>query len=308
MALGETIGPGQLGVLINQVVSPRDEADAKVAQKALKAAAVRMPDAEDTARQLALALPNAPLKAQASLLSIIGAVGGKKALETIDAAVAGSNAELQDVGSQLLGQWMTADAGPVLLKLSKSGPKEYRVRVLRGYIRIAKQFKMPIAERAEMCQQALDAATRPEEQKLILGVLEVFPSVETLRLAIKASQLPGLKDDAVYSAMKIAQKLGGDDPAVRELLAQIGLEPLKVEIIKAEYGAGGSQKDVTALVQQGAGIMPLISLKKPNYNEAFGGDPAPQTPKELKISYRINGKPGEALFAENSLIVLPMPK
>ena len=262
----------------------------------------------DGQRNWPLAMPSAALKAQAALLSIIGAVGGKKALDSIDTAIAGTNAELQDIGTKLLGEWMTADAGPVLLKLAKTGPKEYRVRALRGYIRIAKQFKMPIPERAEMCQQALEAATRPEEQKLVLGILEVFPSVETLRLAIKASQLPGLKDDAVRSAMKIAQKVGGDAEGVRELLAQIGLEPMKVEIIKAEYGAGGSQKDVTPLLQQAAGIMPLLSLKKPNYNEAFGGDPAPNTPKQLKITYKINGKPGEAQFAENDVILLPMPK
>jgi hypothetical protein len=28
----------------------------------------------------------------------------------------------------------------------------------------------------------------------------------------------------------------------------------------------------------------------------------------LKVQYRINGKPGEASFAENAVIMLPMPK
>jgi hypothetical protein len=54
--------------------------------------------------------------------------------------------------------------------------------------------------------------------------------------------------------------------------------------------------------------MPLITLPSPTYSASFGGDPAPGTAKQLKVQYRINGKAGEASFAENSVIVLPMPK
>jgi hypothetical protein len=39
-----------------------------------------------------------------------------------------------------------------------------------------------------------------------------------------------------------------------------------------------------------------------------GGDPLPGSVKRLKIQYRIKGKVGEASFAENALILLPMPK
>ena len=41
---------------------------------------------------------------------------------------------------------------------------------------------------------------------------------------------------------------------------------------------------------------------------SFGGDAAPGSPKQLKIQYRLNGKAGEATFAENDVIVLPVPK
>jgi hypothetical protein len=54
--------------------------------------------------------------------------------------------------------------------------------------------------------------------------------------------------------------------------------------------------------------MPLVVLASPNYNEAFGGDPAPNVPKQLKIQYKIDGKPGEVTLSENATILLPMPK
>jgi hypothetical protein len=49
-------------------------------------------------------------------------------------------------------------------------------------------------------------------------------------------------------------------------------------------------------------------LPKANYNASFGGDPAPNVVKQLKVSYRINGKAGEATFGENEVVLLPMPE
>jgi hypothetical protein len=51
----------------------------------------------------------------------------------------------------------------------------------------------------------------------------------------------------------------------------------------------------------------VITLPVP-YNAAFGGDPVPNTAKQLKVQYRINGKAGEATFPENAVIDLPNPK
>jgi hypothetical protein len=49
-------------------------------------------------------------------------------------------------------------------------------------------------------------------------------------------------------------------------------------------------------------------LRTQSYNTSFDGDPAPGIVKQLTIRYRMNGKPGEASFPENALIILPMPK
>ena len=83
---------------------------------------------------------------------------------------------------------------------------------------------------------------------------------------------------------------------------------MKVEIIKAEYGAGTTFKDVTALLRQHVRDFPLIVLPSPSYNSAFDGDPVPGTVKQLKVQYRINGKAAEASFPENATILLPVPE
>jgi hypothetical protein len=235
-------------------------------------------------------------------------VGGTKALATVGAAAKSNSDPLQDASTRLLGEWMTADAAPVLLDLAKSAPGEkYQVRSMRGYLRIARQFDLPERERIEMCRNVL-AEARPAEQKLVLDVLKRYPSPGMLALAIEAMRVSALKEDASQAAMVIAQNLAGKGVNVSDQLAKAGFEPVKVEIVKAEYGAGSTQKDVTAVLQKYAGNLPLIALPSNGYNANFGGDPVPGSVKQLKVQYRINGKPGQATFAEDAVILLPAPK
>jgi hypothetical protein len=308
-ALGATVGPKNLGILISQATGAKDAADQEVAGRALRAACLRMPDREACAAQLAAAMPGAPLAIQATIVEILGAMGGAKALETIDVAMRSNEPRLQDAGSRVLGEWMSVDAAPVLLNLLKNAAEDkYRLRALRGYIRLARQFAMPDGQRAEMCQVALNAASRPEEQKLVLAVLERYPSLDALKVAAKATEIPALRGEAKRVALAIAEKLGDQGAKARDVLAASGLEPVQVEIVKAEYGAGSSQIDVTQSLQKWVDKLPLIMLPSPTYNDSFGADPAPGEAKTLKVQYRINGKSGDASFAENALIVLPMPK
>ena len=143
---------------------------------------------------------------------------------------------------------------------------------------------------------------------MVLDVLERFPSTDGLAVAFHARKVPALKDDATRVALGLIQKLGDKAGDAGELLAKLELDPMKVEIVKAEYGAGAEQKDVTEVLKRQVRDVPLITLPSPNFSESFGGDPVPGTPKQLKVQYRINGKPGEASFAEGAVVMLPMPK
>ena len=165
---------------------------------------------------------------------------------------------------------------------------------------------MPDPQRSEMCQKAMAASSNPAEKKLVLDVLGRYPTMDMLKLAVQATDVPGLKKDATRVAWTIAQKVG-DKAAAREVLTQAGIGPVKLEIVKAEYGTATKQKDVTAALKRLATDLPLIALPTPGYSASLGGDPAPGTPKQLKVQYRINGKAGEATFPDNAAILLPLP-
>lgn len=309
-SLGSTVPPQSLSVLVTQAVAPKHAEDASVAEQALRTACVRMPDREACAAELAKAMDQSSVSTKIALLKILGEVGGTKALAAVGKAAKSSDPQLQDTSSRLLGEWMTIDAAPVLLDLAKAGPdNKYHVRALRGYIRIARQFTMPDEQRLEMCQKSLEAARQPAERKLVLDVAKRYPNLETLKLAAKLTRDDSeLNEEATQATLAIAQKLGSEKAAVSEILSNAKLGKVKVEIVKAEYGAGDKQKDVTEALQKQAADLQLIVLPSPDYNATFGGDPAPGGTKQLKVQYRINGKVGEASFAENALLILPMPK
>ncbi|WP_202921890.1 HEAT repeat domain-containing protein [Anatilimnocola aggregata] len=307
-ALGETVDAKGLPVLIAQVATPKRAEDAAAAEKALKAASIRMPDREACAAELSAAVDNAkalPLKVK--LLEVIGAVGGKKALAAVGMAGKSSVPELQDVSTRLLGEWTTEDAAPVLLELAKMPGHKYQGRAIKGYIRIARQFVLPEDLRNEMCAKAMDAAKQPGDKKLVLVVLQRYPNESTFKMALAALKVADLKAEATGTVMSIAQSLASKGVDVKDQLANAGIEKVKVEILKAEYGGDSGKKDVTAILQRQATDLPLITLTDTTYNKSFGGDPAPGSDKRLKVQYKLNGKPGEATFAEGALILLPMP-
>lgn len=309
-ALGETVSLENLNALTSRVTAPKHPQDTPVAERALRAASIRMPDREACAAQLADAIEQtASVSTKTILLEILGEMGGTNALATVGAAAKSGDPRLQDVSSQLLGKWMTADAAPVLLDVAKTATADkYHVRAIRGYIRIVRQFNLAEQQRAEMCQNAFEAARRSGERNLVLEVLERYPNRETLKLAIAALKDPEVKERAYQATLTIAQKLDDKGDEVRELLVRGGIDKVKVEIVKAEYGAGNNRKDVTEVLQKQARDFPLILLGKRSYNASFGGDPAPGVTKELKVEYRINGKAGAATFPENAVIVLPVPE
>jgi hypothetical protein len=253
-------------------------------------------------------LATAPAPAKQVLLETLGQVGGTKALAAVAAAAKNGDDAQKDVASRLLGEWMTADAAPVLLDLSKSlAEDKYRGRAIRGFIRIARQFKLEQAERAKMAVAAYAATKTPAERKLVLEVARRYPDIEMLKLAAKAGAEEEIKPEARIAAAAIVKKLPEESAEAYALAKGLGLEKVKLEIVKATFGAGDRQKDVTDVVRKNAGSLALIFIPGDNFNKVFGGDPAPGAEKHLSIDYTIDGKAGTAKIGENGTILLPTP-
>jgi HEAT repeat protein len=222
-ALGMTVGFDNLGKLIERLAKPTSAQEAEAAESALLLACTRMPDRDACAEKLLAATSQAPVPVKSRFLEILAAMGGAKALAAVAAAAKDANPQVQDVASRLLGEWMSADAAPALLDLAKTAADaKYKIRALRGYLRIARQLDLPAEQRVAMCREASRLCQRDEERKLVLEVLRRNPSAQGLSLVVLHLHSAGLKAEAGVVAVSIAEKILPKDPAaVADAMRQV---------------------------------------------------------------------------------------
>ncbi|MFO1063760.1 MAG: HEAT repeat domain-containing protein [Pirellulales bacterium] len=302
-ALGQTIESADLKLLAARLNVSKYPEDLPVVQQSLRAAAIRMEDREAVAKQLSDAMSGQPAAVKTKLLEILAEVGGNNALQAMKAAFTSKDTALVDASSRLLGNWSNPEAGPVLLELAQLPTSVYTTRAMRGYIRLVRQFSMPEEQRVDMCRNAMKTAKAAAEQQLVVEVMERYPSIAMMDVAIAAQPLPAVKPEVRRAILMIAAKLP-DSEEVKSRLNKVGEKPSTVEIVKAEYGSTDAKRDVTEALRKQLRNLPVIPLPAPSYNKSFGGDPAPNAKKQLTIEYRHNGKEGKATFDEDDPILL----
>ena len=173
-ALGSTAAVDDLPDLLRLATSDRSQEARQAAQAGLRVAFVRLPQTA-SAQALANLWKTGTTEAKVYALERLGEVGGPIALATLEQAVLSQDAGMQDAGSRVLGEWMSPDAAPLLLKLAATldDPK-LKLRSLRGALRIARQLDMPVKDRISICQRASQLSTREEERKLIADIYRQY--------------------------------------------------------------------------------------------------------------------------------------
>jgi HEAT repeat protein len=212
-ALGLTVGLDNFPSLVDQLIAADASETAGPLKEALSKAAQRMPDRDAAAGVLLERMARASTGAVADLADLLILVGGGKALAGLDAAAKSSDDVAADAATQALGRWLTPDVGPVLLELAKNGNEKYRIRCLRGYIRVIRQFGLKPNQRLQMSKQAFATATRDEERKLVLDTLTRFPSPAALRMVTPHLTNAALRDEACQAAVTICEKIVTTNPA-----------------------------------------------------------------------------------------------
>ena len=220
-SLGATISLAELPKLL-ALAADSEQADRQTAaRQALQNACARLPH-RACADLLAAAMDDAPLENQVLLLEQLAAVGGPKALETVAAAARSDEDVMQDTATRLLGQWATADVAPELLQLAKTLTSEkYRIRALRGYVRVARQLNMASEQRVEVCRNVLRMG-RKEEKSLALKTLARVETTAALALCVSHLEDAALKEDACGAIVTIADRLVETAPSdVRRALRRV---------------------------------------------------------------------------------------
>lgn len=213
--LGRIVGVKEIPLLTTRLLAAKSPQETAALQETLKVACLITPDREACAGELLDCLPSAPLASKCFLLELLGSVGGSRALQGVCAAAEDANEDLQDAATRVLGEWMSVDAAPELLKLAKTlGNDKFKIRALRGYIRLARQLNLPTEQKLAMCEAAFATAQRDEERRLVLAVLSRLPSAKAIAMVVPHLAKPALAEDAAAAALAVGEKIVQTDPRV----------------------------------------------------------------------------------------------
>jgi len=212
---------------------------ALAASEALQRATVRMPP-DEVAEVIAGLLADAQGARKAMLLEQLALVGGERALEVVAEMARSSDLGDVDLATRVLGQWLSADAADVLSDLAANlNHPAYRLRSLRGYLRLGRQFDMPPEQRTELATRAYQLADRDEERTLALEILLRFPTPEGLKwLADTSGRNRELNEPQRQEVnrvlLQVAEYVARQQPQrYAAVLQKVGLQQLP-EVIQSE--------------------------------------------------------------------------
>lgn len=204
-ALSEIVDLDNLELLVKALNGETD--DAKV-DWLLRAACTRLPR-EDCAAKVAELFAKADLDSKIKMLPLLKQIGGGTALMAVANAC---NGDTLDKATQILGEWNTPEDAQRLAEIcltiaKQANDAKYHSRGIRGYIRVARQFELPVATKIEMCKTAFDAARRADDKALIFEVFKRNIVAENVAAALEYTKYAEFKDAACEAAVFVAEKI-----------------------------------------------------------------------------------------------------
>jgi hypothetical protein len=158
--------------------------------------------------QIIAALGKAQPAQKSALLGVLGAVGGTKALASVQSALKDAQPEVRKSALQALASWPDTAAMPELLRIVRAGGEgSERGTALRGYVRLARESGASAEDKLKQLSEAATLATNPQEKMLVLAGLGDIPSVDALKLAASHLSDETVAQEAGAVAVKIAEKL-----------------------------------------------------------------------------------------------------
>jgi len=209
-ALSEIVSLDELNMLVDALNGETD--DAKV-DWILRAACTRLPR-EECAAKVADLFEKADLDAKNKMLPLLKQIGGGTALAAVAKAC---NGPAVDKATQILGEWNTPEdangVAEICLAIAKqSSDAKYHSRGVRGYIRVARQFDLPVATKIAMCKTAFETAKRADDKALIFEVFKRNIIADNVAAALEYAKYPEFQENAFEAAVFVAEKIRVSQP------------------------------------------------------------------------------------------------
>jgi len=207
-ALGRLAGRNDLPSLLSLLVDIEGGSGRRDAERAVVAAARRIPDANEQADAVVRKLRGAErVEVRTSLLRVLGGIGNDDALDALRTALADADAQVRDAAVRTLAAWPNAAAAQTLLGIYRdSKSRVHRILSLRGLVRLLSAgAEKYLPERAvEIYRRAIDVADAEQEKKLVLSGLSNVAHIDALEMALASLGDEAVRTEAALAAVKIA--------------------------------------------------------------------------------------------------------
>jgi HEAT repeat protein len=210
-ALKSVSTPADLRGLLGLLFTVDDEAAREAMQDTVASVASTIPRplARGDAAENLLAAEKDP-KRKADLLRVLGKIGDDTALPLVRKALADPDKDVVDAAVRGLADWPTASAQDDVFGIAASSANlTHKVLALRAFVRMIglEPYRQPAGAVADL-EKAMALVTRPEEKKLVLGLLPRFPCEGGLRIAESLQSDPAVAAEAKAAADRIRASLG----------------------------------------------------------------------------------------------------
>ena len=203
--------------LVDLALSATDPAETAAALKAAVAASNQIADPMKRSAPLLARLPDARGPRRAAVERALAKVGGRAALDAVVADLQSPDPATRNGALDALAEWQDPAAVTPLLTVARETKDDgQRVTAVRGVVQVLKNAaNMSPTEKAAAYREALAAAPRPEEKKMILGALGNEHGREAFDLAAATLDDPSLQVEAALAVIKTALPPAKGQPGLK---------------------------------------------------------------------------------------------
>ena len=160
--------------------------------------------------EIALAAEKSPAR-RADLLRVLGKIGDDGSLSRVRRELRDPNPAVADAAVRALVDWPTVTARDDVLAIARTtGNPTHKVLAIRAYVRmIGLEPDLRPEGAVANLETILALSDRPEEKKLVLGMLPRFPCEPGLKLARSLSGDPAVATEAKLAVERIQRSLAG---------------------------------------------------------------------------------------------------
>lgn len=209
-ALKDVASPSDLPRLLQLLLNAPGERERTEIENTIAGVAGKSPDPIGRANAVKSMLPETEdTKKRTALLRVLGKIGDDSSLFLVRKALADENTEIQDAAVRALSDWPSVTPKEDLLHIVQTTSNNiHRVLALRAYVRMTGMESYRSPERAVLSlKEAMKRVDRPEEKKLILGILPRFACREALQLAESLLSEKDVEEEAKEAVKQIRQRL-----------------------------------------------------------------------------------------------------